>query len=366
MRYLVRMGFDHKTFAAAVIDMAVKKFLTIKEHGDVFTLQRTSGETKILSPEESAAGDKLFGKSGGKKKDAVEERPARNSIVLKPNNNELRSAVAAVKKCLHDAEEKIYFLANQRYLIPGIALSLAVFIAMSMAESGDLLPLVLGFSAVWLGLWTIAVYFLVRTAIRQWQGVRARGNTSRDLKRQLRTSTLSALAFAAAEIAVLCVLAWATSVWVILILAALVSTNLLFHGWLKAPTRAGRDLLDKIEGFRMFLQAVDGDRMNRLTPPDKTPELFEKYLPYAVALDSEQAWAQQFSAVLENAEQASGYSPSWYLGTLPFGTSAFASSFSGAFSSAISAAASTPGSSSGSGGGGFSGGGGGGGGGGGW
>jgi uncharacterized membrane protein len=182
----------------------------------------------------------------------------------------------------------------------------------------------------------------------------------------LRTSTFFVLAFVAAEIAALCVLVWATSVWVVLILAALVSTNLLFHGWLKAPTRAGHDLLDKIEGFRMFLQAVDGDRLNRLTPLDKTPELFEKYLPYAVALDSEQTWAQQFSAVLENAEQTAGYSPSWYMGTLPFGTSAFASSFSGSFSSAIAASASTPGSSSGSGGGGFSGGGGGGGGGGGW
>jgi hypothetical protein len=57
----------------------------------------------------------------------------------------------------------------------------------------------------------------------------------------------------------------------------------MFHWLLKAPTRAGRNLLDKIDGFRMFLQAVDGDRLNRLMPPEKTPELFEKDLPYAVA-----------------------------------------------------------------------------------
>ena len=151
-----------------------------------------------------------------------------------------------------------------------------------------------------------------------------------------------------------------------LILAALVTANIVFHWLLKAPTSAGRDLLDKIEGFRLFLGAVEGDRLNRLTPPEKTPELFEKYLPYAIALDCEQAWADQFSAVLERARQSTGYSPAWYSGAHSITAGAFASSLSGSFSGAIAASASAPGSTSGSGGGGFSGGGGGGGGGGGW
>lgn len=366
MRYLVRMGFDNKTFAAAVIDMAVKKFLSIKENHGVFTLQRASGDKKILAPEESAAAAKLFGKSSGKDDDTVDDRPGRsNVVVLKPNNGALRSALTAMKKSLHDAEEKIYFVANQRYLILGIVLSSGVLVAMSVAESGDR-QYVLGFLSVWLAGWSIAVFFLVRTAVQLWQGVRAGGSMARDLKKQARNSTFFALPFAAAEIVALCVLAWVTSVWVLLILITLVGTNLLFHWWLKTPTRAGRDLLDKIEGFRMFLQSVDADRLNRLTPPDKTPELFEKYLPYAVALDSEQAWAEQFSAVLENARQTTGYSPTWYVGSHAFGMNAFALSFSGSFSNAIAASASTPGTSSGSGGGGSSGGGGGGGGGGGW
>ncbi len=92
----------------------------------------------------------------------------------------------------------------------------------------------------------------------------------------------------------------------VLILLALVATNLLFHSLLKAPTPAGLDLLHKIEGFRMFLRTVNADRL--VMPPEKTPELFDKYLPYAVALDCESAWAQQFSAVLEDASTAD-YSP---------------------------------------------------------
>jgi uncharacterized membrane protein len=161
------------------------------------------------------------------------------------------------------------------------------------------------------------------------------------------------------EIGALCAMAWLTSVLVVLILAALVATNLLFHWLLKAPTRAGRDLLDKIDGFRMFLRAVDGDRLNRLMPPDKTPELFEKYLPYAVALDSEQAWARQFAAVLEQAGQTTQYSPTWYVASHAFAMNSFAGSLSGSLSSAIAASALAPGTSSGAGGGGSSGGGGG-------
>ena len=54
-----------------------------------------------------------------------------------------------------------------------------------------------------------------------------------------------------------------------------------------------RQLLDGIDGFTMFLSAVDGDRLNRTTPPvmpvAKTPQLFEKYLSYALALGVEHA-----------------------------------------------------------------------------
>jgi uncharacterized membrane protein len=133
-------------------------------------------------------------------------------------------------------------------------------------------------------------------------------------------------------------------------------------------------MLDHIEGFKMFLGAVDGDRMNRINPPEQTPETFEKFLPYALALDVEQAWAEKFSGVLNAASQApgaaassTGYTPSFYSGSNwnSFSGASFASGFTDSFTSAISSSSSAPGSSDGGGGGG-SGGGGGGGGGGGW
>ncbi len=143
----------------------------------------------------------------------------------------------------------------------------------------------------------------------------------------------------------------------------------LFAYLLKSPTTRGRALMDKLEGFKLYLSVAEKDDLNIAHPPDKTPELFERYLPFAMALGVEQAWAEQFTAVFARlaAEQGRPYQPRWYGGDFDAARlDSFSRDVGRSFTSAISSAASPPGSSSGAGGGGFSGGGGGGGGGGGW
>ncbi|MCA9407343.1 MAG: DUF2207 domain-containing protein [Candidatus Omnitrophica bacterium] len=154
--------------------------------------------------------------------------------------------------------------------------------------------------------------------------------------------------------------------WGILVAITTILTNLLFYHLLKAPTLKGRKILDQIEGFRMFLSVTEKDRLNFLNPPEKTPQLFEKYLPFALALDVEQKWAEQFTNVFAKLGREDYY-PSWYSGSSwnNHRIHSFSRNLS-TFTSTIAASATPPGSSSGSGGGGFSGGGGGGGGGGGW
>jgi hypothetical protein len=113
----------------------------------------------------------------------------------------------------------------------------------------------------------------------------------------------------------------------------------------------------------MFLAATEADRLQRMHPAGRTPELHEKFLPYALALNIEQQWTKQFSDVLSAAAQPGGgggaYHPRWYTGSDWDGSrvSGFAGSVGSSLSGAISSSSSTPGS--GSGGGGSSGGGGG-------
>jgi uncharacterized protein (TIGR04222 family) len=141
-----------------------------------------------------------------------------------------------------------------------------------------------------------------------------------------------------------------------------------FAAIMKRPTVLGRKTLDQMLGFRDYLDIAEKDEMNLRNPPEKTPALFERYLPFALALGVEQNWSERFAGVLAGAAAGTAaYQPTWYSGAWnSFDAGHASAAVSKSLTSAISSSATPPGSSSGSGGGGFSGGGGGGGGGGGW
>jgi len=153
--------------------------------------------------------------------------------------------------------------------------------------------------------------------------------------------------------------------WLSLFIATII-LNVTFFILLRAYTVEGRKIMDEIEGFRLFLSVTEKDRLNFHNPPELTPVLFEKMLPYALALEVENSWAKQFAEVFKRLdEQGTSYSPVWYAGSIAhFNANSFASNMSNSFAGAVAASSTPPGSSSGSGG--SSGGGGGGGGGGGW
>jgi uncharacterized membrane protein YgcG len=156
------------------------------------------------------------------------------------------------------------------------------------------------------------------------------------------------------------------SIFVIILMAV---TTVIFAVIMKRPTLRGRKLLDEILGFKDYLEIAEKHEMELRNPPEKTPQLFEKYLPYALALGVDQLWAERFSDILSAARQPDGsaYRPAWYNGTWNnMDLSRATSSLSSSLNTAVTHSVTPPGSSSGGGGGGFSGGGGGGGGGGGW
>ena len=165
------------------------------------------------------------------------------------------------------------------------------------------------------------------------------------------------------------VIGGAPSFTVIGVVVAMFLTMAFFAIIMKRPTLRGRKILDQMLGFKDYLEIAEKDEMNLRNPPEKTPQLFEAYLPFALALGVEQDWAEKFAGVLDaiRGPRGRGYQPEWYSGDWEnSNVSKNISSVSSGLGSAISSSVTPPGSSSGGGGGGFSGGGGGGGGGGGW
>ncbi len=146
------------------------------------------------------------------------------------------------------------------------------------------------------------------------------------------------------------------------IVAALLSVLIVvFFGYhMPARTVAGARTYEGTRGFEEFLNRVESDRFARVV---KTPEMFEQYLPYAMAFGVEAKWARAFEDIYREP-------PDWYVGTnmSGFNSRTFSARISSLSSQAGSTMSSAPRSSGGSGfgGGGSSGGGGGGGGGGGF
>jgi len=153
------------------------------------------------------------------------------------------------------------------------------------------------------------------------------------------------------------------------LLAFAIAMQALFMRIISAYTPEGMLIRDHIQGFRMYLNAADQHVFDMLNPPEMDLQLFEKYLPYAIALQCENRWAKKFEKILQNALDG-GTTPSYYRSSISgqkFRAASFSSGISSGLSKTISSASTPPSKSSGgSSGGGRSGGGGGGGGGGGW
>lgn len=133
-----------------------------------------------------------------------------------------------------------------------------------------------------------------------------------------------------------------------------------FARFMPSKTISGARALTDVKGFEEFLSRAEKDRLERMMDEN----LFEKYLPYAIALNVVDRWSSAFEGIFQKP-------PEWYSSPRGFGvfsTSNFASRIDGAMSKMSTAMASAPRSSgsSSSGGGGSSGGGSGGGGGGSW
>ncbi|MGI9307790.1 MAG: DUF2207 domain-containing protein, partial [Gammaproteobacteria bacterium] len=339
-RYIQRMAHDHQCFAAAVLNLAVKGYLTIHEGAtealraagldsqreEVLeqlqqSLDSQSGLSKtLLGPLLELAIDRLEAADDNtfvlEKTDSIVGLPAlapgekallaklfvgeKYMVLISKNHQKISAAISAHDKALKRYYQKVNWASNTGLLFPVVFIAAACFAFVFM--SAEVTPLV--------------------------------------------------------------------------VMLMVLSVPLLggFAYLLKAPTVIGRKTMDRIDGFKEYLSVAEADDLKRIegiagASPEKTPELFERLLPFAVALDVEQPWAEQFEILFMkiSAEKGQSYRPGWYNTHRSVGRfSDFTTGLSSSLSTAISSSSAAPGSSSGGGGGGSSGGGGGGGGGGGW
>jgi len=90
------------------------------------------------------------------------------------------------------------------------------------------------------------------------------------------------------------------------IVSAMVTAMMIWAVGLVMPARsaAGVRTFGKVLGFKDFLARVEKGRIEKL---DDSPQLFEKYLPYAMAFGVDSRWAEAFANIAVAP-------PQWYRG----------------------------------------------------
>ena len=370
-RFVSRMGYDKECFSTALLSLATQGAFTIREKKGDYVLEKTGVPAATASAGERKVFQKLLG-----------DRTTLD--VDRKHHERFSKAIDLLRKALVQEFEGVLFHPNRVWFFGGVAIAMAALLLTVFMGGGFALGGQAGFLVLWLTFWSVGVVALGHNVISSWRTVLAGGTTLKQITGigGAIFMTLFAVPFFGGEIIALGWLATMTSLWLIPVLLGIITTVAVFYELIKAPTGAGRSVMDQIDGFRMYLATAEGDRLDALTRQaagpgggqPRTLELFEQFLPYAVALGVANQWAGQFQNLIEaasidpSAGQQTGYHPAWYHGNAWSAATigAAAAGLGTAMTSAVAAAATSPSSSSGGGGGGFSGGGGGGGGGGGW
>lgn len=332
-RHLWRMGFDNRTFATAVLSLAVKGRIRIEEKKHrlgkrIYTLiplripPAELPKLPALADEETLLLRDLFGKG-------------RTLKLNSENAATIQAARKQLKRGLRRTQQGAWFVNHWRWCLPGIIGS-CLAVLLPLQDVPRLHAAI--FALVWLVIWTVGTGFL------------------------LRANRFAGAFFALFWFFGACQLFQLTSWWEAGLMVAAIIINRGFYYRFKTRTPAGRRLLDQLEGFKACLAMPESERLKLQPPPARTREIFEKYLPYALALGVEGKWSEGFAGALAVSEPGgAAYVPDWYEGPgwNHLGPAVFATSLGGAFAGAATAPGSGGGSEGSSGGGGGGGGGGG-------
>lgn len=303
LRYIWCENFDDRTFWAAVLSLVSRGLAKMTQESGVAVLHPIRGKDDSSGlPEEEVI---LLRRLNG------HHRAKGMRMTLLDEDTSL--VVTGMAESLRHAAEGRWFRLNREYAIAGSLLSIIAVTLTAMPRSpNEWLTLAASLALMapggfYLLLLILRIRDLTRAAHLKFDGVVLRRVT---LFLALTIPSLASLVLGSVVLG---------GTWgrpLLLITAILIVLNLGFMHVMPVRTREGRKLLDEIEGFRRFLSSVERFAMDRSEAPGNNPGEYEKYLPYAVALEVEQAWADRFVALASSYHEsdASLGAESLYLG----------------------------------------------------
>lgn len=290
--YLLQMRFNDKVMTVGILSLATKHYCEITQHQDVITLKRNPQATAKLNEEEEVLLKALF-KDG-------------DTLTLgKADRSRLAAAKAALRSCLKSNYEAIYFTSNRGIVRLGILLSTAAFIApvLSAVQHFHTFMAVVGLC--------LFGYVLYRLAKTFWRSA-VHANHIPSFKNGLISAIKLVVLFMALGLSVFTLNLFTDNIppTTLVLLGFLLVINVVFYHLMRSPTSAGRDLLNQLEGFKLFFHTTEKLRFAALAPPEMSSDLLDRYVPYAIALSEEAAWGERMVQTTSRSP-LSPYQPTW-------------------------------------------------------
>ena len=295
-RYIHQRGADDRCFAAAIVSMSVKGALRIVEQpssnplwAHEFRLEPLGWSDRGLTLSERVAYWALF--------------PASNSLTLRGSRADRKRVDRARERFFEQLWADYHgrkFVDNLSYTLVALGISATIAALLLFLITGDLKS-TYGQFVIWFFA-TMCVPFYTAVAAFLWA---SRHHLLRDGK-----ALMSILVFVGSVCVALPYFLYnalqsdlsdpRSDIDLLMLGSGIVfgAFVTLFHFLIATPTKKGRRLIDRLEGFALYLRTAEEDRLDILHPLEGTSEPADKLLPYVIALGDRHAWGKEFVAAL--------------------------------------------------------------------
>lgn len=283
---LVENGRAERAFAAAIVSLAAKNAIGIQEAEGQFALEKQPKINISVSPEEAVIVQVLFPRD--------DKICAFNSV----DPGRICQAYSDFREVLKTETEPKYLSPHTWYWLFGVTYSLlpvwyATYSIPALTRSqwalGDLYLLT----------WILLGGFCFVAALRVWPAtIRKLISWLPNIDRPRRPFTWEDMApiYLTVSAAVgFGLLTYLSSRQFAAVLGAVLLVDTVFLHVLNAPTREGRKMIARLRNFREFLSRVEAGRFNRENEPGKTPRVLDRNAAYAIGLDIERSWGEDFA-----------------------------------------------------------------------
>jgi len=291
-RYFREEVVDKRTSIATIVHAAIKGYIKIEKRNETAPMILSKKSSFSSAPKEvQGAFSSLFGK-----KDELKVRKS-NTVASKFDYFIKRLKKQIVKK--HPNQ----FQHNFGYFVFGLLIALIGFIWAVFNVPDDTFRNIFAFGIV-----PIVLSVITMIGIEKYMEETVS-------KTKFITITFGILAIAA-FVYVVPKFLFISDVAIIGFVALSINAGL-WRYLMKNRTAFSREMEDKIMGYEHYLRSTEERYLDFLNEPETAPVLFEKHLPYAIALGCESRWSDAFEKYILEVDNAS-YQPTWFHSTLAF------------------------------------------------